>query len=257
MPTRYYPNDEWYEVNGSRGILLVNRGTGNILEGPSVSLFDGHAWEHFSNVPSDWSEGFIGATRNFIAAIRGEEPPLLTGAQGREILRFATAIARSARKRRDVYLDEFEKPIPSLFAWARRRRERREVIVGGRNRTARGGFFVRPSKYAPQAMALMQKIQERFDARAAEGWNCVLGIELTPDGGVDGGKFALRVHDGKLDLTQGELPEDAMLTLHMPAGTWAAILLGKMRIETAVLRGKIKYEGRGEEGLRLRTVFRL
>lgn len=257
MPTHYYPNDEWYEVNGSRGILLVNRGTGNILEGPSVSLFDGHTWEHFSNVPSDWSEGFIGATRNFIAAIRGEEPPLLTGAQGREILRFATAIARSARKRRDVYLDEFEKPIPSLFAWARRRRERREVIVGGPNRTARGGFFVRPSKYAPQAMALMQKIQERFDARAAEGWNCVLGIELTPDGGVEGVKFGLRVHDGKLDVTQGELPEDAMLTLRMPAGTWAAILLGKMRIEAAVLRGKIKYEGRGEEGLRLRTVFRL
>jgi putative sterol carrier protein len=48
-----------------------------------------------------------------------------------------------------------------------------------------------------------------------------------------------------------------MLTLHIPAGTWAAILLGKMRLEAAILRGKVKYEGRAEEGLRLRTVFKL
>jgi predicted dehydrogenase/putative sterol carrier protein len=257
MPTRYYPNDEWYEINGSRGILLVNRGTGNIREGPIVSLFDGHTWEHFDNVPSDWSEGFIGATRNFIAAIRGEQQPLLTGPQGREVLRFALAIARSARKRRDVYLDEMEAPLPSLTAWVRRRRERRDVIVGKKIRTGRRGFFVRASKYAPQAHALMEKVQERFDARAAEGWNCTLGVELTPDGGVEGEKFGLHIHDGKLDVIRDELPADAVLTLHIPAGTWAAILLGKMRLEAALLRGKIKYEGRAEEGLRLRSVLRL
>lgn len=256
MPTRYYPNDEWYEINGSRGIILVNRGTGNILTGPAVSVFDGHTWEHI-DVPSDWSEGFIGATRNFIAAIRGEEEPLLTGAQGREVLRFATAIARSARKRRDVYLDELDDPFPSLFAAARRRHERRDVIVGGRNRSAWMGFFARTGKYAPQAMELMDRIHERFDARAAQGWDCVVGIELTRDHGVKGGKFGLRIQDGKLDVTRGELPADAVLTLHLPAGVWAAILLGKIRIEAAFMRGKIKYEGRGEEGLRLRSVFKL
>ena len=257
MPTHYYPNDEWYEINGSRGILLVNRGTGNIHEGPIVSLFDGHAWEHFDNVPCDWSEGFIGATHNFIAAIRGEQKPLLTGQQARDILRFDLAIARSARKRRDVYLDEFEKPFPAISAWARRRRERRDVIVGRKIRTGRKGFFARTSRYAPQAHALMERIQERFDARAAQGWDCTIGIELTAEGGVDGAKFGLHIRNGKLDVTRGELPPDAMLTLHIPAGTWAAILLGKMRLEAAILRGKIKYEGRAEEGLRLRTVFKL
>jgi hypothetical protein len=45
------------------------------------------------------------------------------------------------------------------------------------------------------------------------------------------------------------------LTLIMPAGTWAAILLGKKRLETALLQGKIKYEGRAEEGLKLRGAF--
>jgi predicted dehydrogenase len=257
MPTRYYSNDEWYEISGSKGILLVNRGTGNIHSGPSVSLFNGQGWEHFDDVPSDWSEGFIGATHNFIAAIRGEEQPLLSGVQGREILRFAIAIAKSARKRREVYLDEFEAPFPPLYTWARRRCERRDVIVGGRNRMSRKGWFLRTSKYAPMAEKLTQTLYERFDAQAADCWSCLVGMDLLPDGGVEGAQYSLRIGEGRCEIIPGGLPVDADLTFHIQAGAWAAILLGKMRIETALLRGKVKYEGRGEEGLRLRAVFRL
>jgi len=256
MPTKYYSNDEWYEVTGSNGLLLINRGTGNILEGPAVSLFDGQRWRHFSNVASDWSEGFIGATHNFIAAIQGEEPARLTGEAGREILRFALAIARSARRRREVYLDELDHLLGGWYSWARKMQERGGVIVG-RRRWSLQGVWGNTTRYATQAVALTEELAKRFDAKAAEGWTCVVGLELTADGGAPGEKFGFRVQNGTLEVTRGSLPEDAVLTLHMPAGVWAAILLGKKRLETAVLRGKIKYEGRAEEGLRLRTAFRI
>jgi len=256
IPTKYYSNDEWYEINGSRGILLINRGTGNILDGPAISLFDGHRWTHIDDVPSDWAEGFIGATHNFIAAIRGEEPPVLTGEQGREVLRFSTAIQESARWRREVYLDEFAHPFPAWHSWLQRRRERKEVIVGRRRFSLFGGWGS-TAKYAAQAVALTEKLAERFDPAQAPGWNCVLGLHLTAEGHCKEEKFAVRIQDGKLTVEHGDLPEKALLTLRMPAGLWAGILLGKKRIETAVLRGQIKYEGRAEEGLKLRSAFRM
>lgn len=256
IPTEYYPNDEWFEVNGSRGILLVNRGTGHILDKPPVSLFDGQSWRYFNDVPADWSEGFIGATRNFIAAIQGTEPPLLTGEQGREVLRFTLAIETSASKRREVYLDELERPFPALYNWRRRRRERKDVVVGPRPfRFPRLGGDT--AKYAPQAKALTERLAERLDPATVAGWDCVIGLHLTAEGGAKEEKFGFVVKDGKVEISGGSLPENAALTLRIPAGTWAACLLGKKRLETAFLQGKIKYEGRAEEGLRLKAAFRL
>ena len=67
----------------------------------------------------------------------------------------------------------------------------------------------------------------------------------------------LTIRDGRVELTRGELPDDALLTVWMPAGLWASILLKKTRIETALFKGKIKFEGKAEEALKLREVFRL
>jgi len=256
MPTDYYPNDEWFEINGSRGILLVNRGTGHIQEGPAVSVFSGGKWRHIGNVASDWAEGFIGSTRNFIGAIEGEEKPLLTGAEGREILRFSLAIGRSAALRREVYLDELDAPFPALLAWRRRRAEREKAIVGRRRKSLfkRQGSLAR---YAHLAGSLTENLAERFDPDQARDWNCTVGLHLTPEGGAEEHKFGIRVADGALEIVRGSLPDNAVLTLRMSAGTWAAILLGKKRLETALLTGQIKYEGRAEEGLKLRAAFKI
>lgn len=256
MPTDYYPNDEWFEINGSRGILLVNRGTGRIKEGPAVSVFSGAKWRHIEDVPADWAEGFIGSTRNFIAAIQGEEEPLLTGAEGREILRFSLAIGRSAALRREVCLDEVEAPLGALRAWRRRMAERKNVIVGRRRKS----LFkpqADPARYAGLAASLTENLPERFDPDEARNWNCTVGLHLTAEGGAEEQKFGFKVAGGKLEITRGRLPEDAVLTLRMSAGTWAAILMGKKKLETALLTGKIKYEGRAEEGLKLRAAFKI
>jgi len=255
VPTKYYPNDEWYEINGSRGMILVNQGTGNILNGPAVSVFNGYEWKHIHDVATDWAEGFIGSTRNFIAAIQGKEPPLLNAHQGLEIMRFATAVAQSARKRREVYLDEFDHAMPALYSWLRRFRERKHVVVGSQRSFGRSGGGT--ARYASQAIALTERLSERFDPDKARGWSCLVGVHLTAEGVCAEETFTVSVRDGRVEIKRGELPQTPTLTLRMPAGLWAAILLGEKRIETAVLMGKIKYEGRAEEALRLRSAFKL
>jgi len=115
VPSDYYANDEWFEITGSKGIILIHRCTGKIRGGPSVSLFTGNEWQHYDHIDSDWSAGFIGSTQNFIAAIKGEEAPLLSGEQARKILAFALAIQRSALERREVYVDELDSPAGAAY----------------------------------------------------------------------------------------------------------------------------------------------
>jgi predicted dehydrogenase len=105
LPSKYYSCDEWFEITGSRGIIMVRRCTGNLLDGPAVSVFTEGKWTHY-DPESDWASGFPLATRNFIAAIQGKEDPLLTGPQAKEILRFAFALQKSNAERREVALDE-------------------------------------------------------------------------------------------------------------------------------------------------------
>ncbi len=110
VPSDYYANDEWFEINGSKGMIKINRCTGRIDRGPVVSVFTGDEWKHYDRMDSDWAAGFIGSTHNFIAAIKGEEAPLLSGEQARKILAFALAIQTSSNERREVYLKELDSP---------------------------------------------------------------------------------------------------------------------------------------------------
>lgn len=255
IPSEYYANDEWFEVTGTEGILLVNRGTGHIHEGPPVSVFTSRGWQHYDDMPCDWADGFRGATENFLSAIEGREPPLLSGSEGRTVLRFGLAVQRSAALRREVYVEELDSPLETVRGWFRRRRERLGAVVGRpRHRQRdRKGY----SRYAPRADELTRQLPSMFDPAVAKDWDCVVGLELTPDGGVNRARYTIVVREGKVEVRPGMYPEEPGLALRLPAGLWAAILLGRKRIETAVLQGKIDFDGRAEEGLRLKKAFRL
>jgi len=116
IPSRYYANDEWMEITGSEGIIKVNRCTGNIQNGPAVSVFTSEGWTDYDDIESDWSAGFIGATENFIASVRGEQRPRLSGQEGREIMKFTLAVQKSSAERREVYLDELDEADGRAFS---------------------------------------------------------------------------------------------------------------------------------------------
>jgi putative sterol carrier protein len=69
--------------------------------------------------------------------------------------------------------------------------------------------------------------------------------------------FTMRVKDGRAELIEGSLPDDAVFTISVPAGTWAAILLKKKKVEMALVQGKLKIQGKSEEALKLKAAFGL
>jgi predicted dehydrogenase len=107
IPSRYYANDEWFEVTGSEGIVMVNRCTGNICGGAPVRLFRDDHWTEFADVDSDWAAGFRGSTANFVSAVLGTEAPALSAERGREVLRMDLAIQESARAGHEIELANF------------------------------------------------------------------------------------------------------------------------------------------------------
>jgi predicted dehydrogenase/putative sterol carrier protein len=254
LPSKYYSNDEWFQVVGSKGIILIHRCTGNLLEGPVLSLYDGEKWEHFEDPDCDWGDGFKGATRNFISAIRGEEPPLLSGEQARQILRSTIAISKSSRVRREVYVDELDASWPWYYTW---KKIRQEKAAQGEKKgiLALLGLGGKDAKYAGQAIDLTKALLDRFDADAVSGWSSEIGLVLLPEGDVEETKFHLSIQDGQTELHENLLPENPDLVVKVPAGTWAAILLKKKRLETAFLTGRLKLEGQADQGLKLRQAF--
>jgi predicted dehydrogenase len=254
IPSKYYPNDEWFEITGSRGVIFIRRCTGDLHDGPALSVFSNDGWTHHQDVKSDWLDGFKGALGNFVDAIAGDAEPLLTGEQGREILRVSFAIYSSAKKRREVYLDELERSLPGLYAWRRRRSERRDSYIESFKKRRFGENL---SRYAPQAKTLTEQFMGRFDAAAAGSWESLVGLRLTADGGVGEQSFVLRISAGRATLEEESIPPEAELVLSLPAGTWAAILLGKKRLETALFRRQLTVEGEARAGLKLRSVFHI
>jgi hypothetical protein len=164
------------------------------------------------------------------------------------------AIYQAAKRRRDVYLEELDRPFPGLYAWRQRRREKKESFIESFRKPLLGRNF---SKYAPRAGELTEQFIGRFDAEVAADWESVVGLRLTPDGGVREQSFVLRVSAGQVRLREEPISEDAKLTIVIPAGTWAAILLGKKSLESALFGRQLKVDGEAREGLRLRSAFHI
>ncbi|MBL8149082.1 MAG: Gfo/Idh/MocA family oxidoreductase [Blastocatellia bacterium] len=252
IPGDYYANDEWIEINGSSGLIMIDRCSAKIQQGPVMRFFNGKSMTAITEVESDWATGFVGATNNFIRSIYGEDRVLLSGDEAREVLRFALAVQHSAKKRREVYLDELDSFLPSFYAATKRvGRALENMKIPGLSL-----FNEDLSKYAPEARKLTEKILGGFDASVAQGWDITIGVHLTEDGGVKEERISIIIRDGKLNLNFGELPENATLSVQVATGVWGAILLRKKRPEVAFLQGKIKVEGQIEEGLKLRELFK-
>ncbi len=252
IPSKYYANDEWMEITGSKGIIFIHRCTGNIHTGPAVSLFTSKGWKRYGKVKSDWGESFIEAGKNYFNAIMGNEAPMLNGDDAREVMRFSLAVQRSARVRREVYLDDMDARFPVFNAWIRRRRELGKKNVSIFSRIFGGGFGK-----ASDAAGLTRKLLDCADSALIGDWKCVFGIHLTPARGAGESFFSVTVGNGALSYTEGSLPPESVFLIRVPADVWGGVMKKQTRIETAFIQGDLKIEGKPEEALTLRTVLGL
>ena len=97
IETRHYPQDDRVEITGSKGIIWINQGHGKLGETPPVQLYRDGALTSYTLMETGWEWSFIHSTRYHLKALREGLPFKLTGAEGREVLRFALAAEESAR----------------------------------------------------------------------------------------------------------------------------------------------------------------
>lgn len=93
--TEHYAQDDRMEITGTSGVIWVNRGHGQIGEvAPVVSYAEGQVETY--PCPTGWEQSFIGATRSLLDTIAAGREPVLTLAEGRDVLAAALAAQRSA-----------------------------------------------------------------------------------------------------------------------------------------------------------------
>ena len=101
---RYYPSDEFFEIQGSKGSIWVTRCTGEMLDMPPVVLHTGGETVTYQ-VPSDWIEGFNGSARSFVDCVLQGRQPEMDVQFARKVLQAALAVYEAARTDRSVRPD--------------------------------------------------------------------------------------------------------------------------------------------------------
>ena len=101
--TAHYAQDDRVEITGTEGVILINRGHGQLGEEVvPVQLYRDGTWTHYRNLEIGWERSFVHATRHAIEALRRGAQPRLSGREARQILGFALAAEESARLGRAV-----------------------------------------------------------------------------------------------------------------------------------------------------------
>jgi len=103
LMTQHYAQDDRVEITGTAGVIFINGGHGRLGATPPVTLYREGALTTY-DVPTGWEHSFIQSTRHYIHALKTGGDPVLTAAEGRQVLRFALAAEQSAREGRTIRL---------------------------------------------------------------------------------------------------------------------------------------------------------
>ncbi len=83
--------------------------------------------------------------------------------------------------------------------------------------------------------------------------NATIVFDLSGDGG---GKWWVRVKDGKADSGKGDPPEEPKLTLMASVPDWVNIMTGKLDGTAAFMQGKLKTKGDLGLAMKMPAMFR-
>lgn len=100
--TDHYAQDDRVEITGTEGVVMVNRGHGELADVAPVVLFRDGACTEYRDMETGWETSFVHCTRHYIDAMRAGTPAQLSGADARDILKFALAAEKSAHLWRAV-----------------------------------------------------------------------------------------------------------------------------------------------------------
>ena len=108
ITTKHYAQDDRVEITGTKGVIWINCGHGQIGDPPPVALYSGGRTQEFRDIPKGWEQSFVLSTRHYIDVLQNGGRPVLTAAEGREVLRFALAAEQSAAEGRTVRIGHTE-----------------------------------------------------------------------------------------------------------------------------------------------------
>ena len=106
VQSKYVPEDEWFEITGSRGFIWVNRCSSMLLDGPPVVVYRDGVTTNYSDVDTDWSTSFIAGCNEFVDYILAGRQAKLTTEDDKKVIQMCRGIELSAREGREVMLDD-------------------------------------------------------------------------------------------------------------------------------------------------------
>jgi putative sterol carrier protein len=83
--------------------------------------------------------------------------------------------------------------------------------------------------------------------------NATIAFDLSGDGG---GKWWVKIHDGKAESGQGDPADPVNLTLLADAHDWVNIMTGKLDGTAAFMQGKLKIKGDMGLAIKMQSFFR-
>ena len=252
VPSDYYSNDEWIEISGTKGILFVERCSGKIKTGSVLKFFDGQEIRPLEDCPDDWQLSFDKMIENFIESIRGGSEPRPSFEFALENLKILEAIRLSSEKGKEIYVQEVDSKLKRTSGRVKRSAKKIKDKIP---------LAFKEEQLGDQAEELLFELVENYQVEPggpSEKWESEIGLEVLADKKSEiSQKFCLKISKGRAKLEKGKLAAKGKFYLALKANDWAHVLLKKKSIETVLLRGKVKWSGPTEEGLKLRSAFKL
>ena len=95
----------------------------------------------------------------------------------------------------------------------------------------------------------LEKLQDRFNPDAAQDMSEVFQFHFS-----DAGDYYLNIHEGTLDINEGE-HDDPSISLSMESATLKGIMNGEINGMTAFMAGKLKATGNVMLATKLTSLF--